>query len=75
MEQIRISLKAARINANLTQSEASKRLGINPATLMNYEKGKTVPDWDMVKKLEVVYHMPADFISFGRNFALSEGKH
>ena len=38
-----ISIKAARVNAGLTQSEASAALNINKATLISWEKGRTAP--------------------------------
>jgi len=63
----RISLKAARVNARFTQKEAAKAIGINPATLKNYELGRTVPDWNIVKKIEDTYQFPADYIFFGRS--------
>lgn len=62
----RITLEAARVNANLTQREASQRMGINRRTLQNYESGKTIPDWETVKKFEEIYHFPADYIFFGK---------
>lgn len=64
MEYPKITLKAARVNANLSQRAAADALGVNVSTIQNYETGKTVPDWDMVKLIEKVYHFPADFIIF-----------
>lgn len=65
----RISLKAARINADLSQKEAAKLLGISHATIQNYEAGNTVPDVLMSKKIEEVYKFPADYIFFGKSTA------
>lgn len=69
MEYPRITLKAARVNANLSQKAAAAALGVNVSTLQNYEEGRTVPDWDMVKRIEEVYSFPADFILFARKSA------
>ena len=42
MPQIsQISLKAARVNANLTQAEVAKRLHKSKQTITNWESGKT----------------------------------
>lgn len=60
----KITLKAARVNANLSQKDAAAALGVNVSTLQNYESGETVPDWNMVKRIEEVYGYPADFILF-----------
>jgi DNA-binding XRE family transcriptional regulator len=67
----KIQLKAARVNANLSQEEAAEKLNISKATLQNYEAGKTIPQWDMVKKIGELYKFPTDFIFFGSDYALS----
>lgn len=67
----KISLKAARVNAGFSQKEAAEKLGICVATLQNYENGDTVPNWEIVDRISAVYHLPPDFIFFGRNYALS----
>lgn len=50
-----ITLKAARINKNLTQEEAAKMIGISKESLSNYERAKSFPDVPIIKKMEVVY--------------------
>lgn len=50
-----ITLKAARINKNLTQAEAAKMLGISEKTLANYEKGISFPDIPVLKRIEDLY--------------------
>ena len=60
-----ISLKAARVNACLSQREAAKKIGISLSTLQSYEKGATVPDVLMAKKICTTYDMPEDYIFFG----------
>ena len=37
----------------------------------NYENGTTVPDWNMVKRIESVYDFPADYIFFSKKYAES----
>lgn len=69
MEKVpQITLAAARVNANMTQQEASEKLGISKATLANYESGRTVPDWDMVHKIGLVYKYPHEYIFFGNKY-------
>ena len=69
MQAQKITLKAARVNANMSQREAAAALGVNVSTLQNYESGKTIPDWGMVKRIEEVYSFPADFIIFTQESA------
>lgn len=60
----KITMAAARVNAGLSQDQASKKLDISKETLSNYENGKTRPSWNMVKRMEEVYNFPSDFIIF-----------
>ena len=66
----KITLAAARVNAGFSQEEAAIKLNISKETLSNYERGKSVPNWDMVKKIEDVYDFPTDFIFFGEELRL-----
>ena len=66
MGNIRISMKAARVNANMTQKEAAKKIGISRVTLQNYESGKTIPTWEMAAKIAEVYNFPMENIFFGK---------
>jgi transcriptional regulator with XRE-family HTH domain len=61
-----ISLEAARINAGLSQKEAAQRIGVNVATLSNWERGKTSPDVDKFKLLCAVYECPIDMMRMGK---------
>jgi DNA-binding XRE family transcriptional regulator len=62
METLKISLKAARINAGLSQKSAAKALGITSDTLRKYETGKTVPKWTVVDKMKSLYKYPFENI-------------
>ena len=55
MNVMPITLKAARINKNLTQAEAAKQIGVTVDTLGNYERGRSYPDVPVIKKMEEVY--------------------
>lgn len=70
----KISLRAARVNANLSQEEAAQKIGICKATLQKYESGLSVPDWEKVEAISRVYDFPISYISFTRILALSEQK-
>ena len=53
--ELKITLKAARVNAGLTQPEAAKRLGVTKDVISNWERHKTYPDASMIPKIELVY--------------------
>ena len=59
-----ITLKAARVNADMSQQEAAKRLGISKNTLANYEKYKTIPYIEMSKMIAALYNWSVNDIIF-----------
>lgn len=61
----KISLKAARINANLTQKEAANRIGIDESTLVRWEKHPEIVQPKYHKKISEAYNFPVDYIFFG----------
>lgn len=66
MEDFKITLKAARVNANLFQEEAAKELGISKVTLIAYESGTSSPTMEMAEKMSKLYRVPLDVLSFAR---------
>lgn len=65
--QMAIHLKAARVNAGLTQDMVVERLGINKNTLISYEKYRTMPDIETAKKLAELYGTTVDNIIWSNN--------
>lgn len=61
---MKITLKAARINANLTQKEAAKKIGVTKPTICNWENGQSYPTVIQFKKIEQVYGVSYDSINF-----------
>lgn len=61
---MKCTLRAIRINKNLTQNEAAKGIGISVETLANYEKGITSPDIINLKKIEKFYGVNYNDIIF-----------
>jgi transcriptional regulator with XRE-family HTH domain len=65
-DSIRISLKAARVNAGMTMESVCEVLNISKTTIFNWENGNTIPDADMALKLSKLYKMPLENINFYR---------
>lgn len=59
-----ISLKAARVNVNLTQDEAAKRIGVTKDTIRNWEQGKHFPPVDKLKIMLQVYNVKYEDLNF-----------
>jgi DNA-binding XRE family transcriptional regulator len=69
---MRFSLKAARVNAGLTQDFVAKTLKKSKNTIVSYEKGRSVPDIETGKALASLYGLSVNDINFlPRDCALS----
>lgn len=61
-EVIQISLAAARVNAKMTQEDVAKRMKIGKRTIINWEKGTSVPSFSDMNMLSQIYNIPVDNI-------------
>ncbi|MBQ9014917.1 MAG: helix-turn-helix transcriptional regulator [Firmicutes bacterium] len=59
-----ITLKAARINAGLTQREAAAKIGVSKQSLSAYETGKRFPGPEVIRRIEEVYGVSYSEIRF-----------
>mgnify|MGYP002626619168 CR=1 FL=1 len=59
-----ITLKAARVNKDLTQKEAAMKLGIDPDTLRKWEKAESFPNVPQIQKIENLYGLSYSEIIF-----------
>lgn len=66
-----ISLRAARVNAEMNQTEASKAIGVNINTLVKWETGKSKIDAISLRKLCKLYGVPESLIFLGDGLAKS----
>lgn len=60
----KVSLKAARVNANLEQRQVAEKLGVTTQTILAWEKGRSIPTVDKLKQLCELYECPFDMIKF-----------
>lgn len=71
----KMTMKAARVNAGLTQKEAAKRLKVSNKTLCNWENYISIPKADKIEAICALYNTQYDnIIFFTRNNALSATK-
>lgn len=62
MQDIKITLAAARVNSGLNQSEFAREMGVSLATVTNWEKGRTEPDVTQLRKISRLSGIPMDYI-------------
>lgn len=62
MENIKISLAAARVNAGLTQKDVAERMRVSRQTIVNWENGKYPPKQAQLYMLSNIYKIPQDNI-------------
>ena len=61
---VKISLRAARVNAGYSQKEAADLLGVSNKTLGNWEKGVTFPPVDKIPAICDLYGVSYDNLNF-----------
>lgn len=57
-----MTLKACRVNADLSQKQLAEKLGISRATVVNWEKGKTSPTGVQLLKISKISGIPVNYI-------------
>ena len=65
INSLQISMKAARVNANLTQQEVCKTLRISPKTLIKWEKGHDSPKVEQFRIICDLYGVNENNIRWG----------
>ncbi|MCQ9210618.1 helix-turn-helix domain-containing protein [Granulicatella seriolae] len=61
-----ITLRAARVNRDMTLLEASKYLKINKDTLTKYERDSSDIPYSLSKRMQELYEVPAENLFFGK---------
>ena len=62
MIEPKITLKAARVNAELTLDEVAEIVGKSKQSIENWENGKTPIKYSDLLKLSEIYEMPVKYI-------------
>ena len=55
-------IKELRVEHNMTQSQLAKQLNISQDTVSLWERGKSQPDVENLKKLMKIFGVSADFL-------------
>lgn len=63
-DKLTMTLRAARVNAKLTQKEAAKKVGVSPAAWSKWERGMTYPNALQIRKIEKILNIGFSDIIF-----------
>ena len=61
---MKLSMRAARVNASLTQKQAAEKIGVSCETVGLWERGKSYPSTKHIPKIEEAYGVKYDDIAF-----------
>ena len=59
---MQISLAAARVNANMTQQQVATIMGKSKQTIINWEKGRSIPGVPEIEMMARLYNISQDCI-------------
>ena len=62
MPDIKISLAAVRVNANMTQEQAANAINVSKTTINSWENGKSKIPFESLVNLCKVYNFPIDYV-------------
>lgn len=62
MQDFKISIAAARVNAGFNQPEFAEKMGVSVGTVTNWEKGRTEPSTSQLRLISELSGIPMDFI-------------
>lgn len=62
LNKLKISLAAARVNAEMTQEDVAKEMHVSKNTVVNWEKGRSEPTFSQSRELSKLYNMPLEYI-------------
>ena len=71
---MKIKLKALRVNADLTQEEAAKRMNVARETIQNWESHRTFPSVPALTRLCEMYNCTLDDVFIPSSLTESEQK-
>jgi len=75
MEDMRITIKACRVNTGMNQREFADAIGVHLNTIYNWEKGKGEPTLSQLRKISEVSTVPMGSIIVGSDsFTMNQAK-
>ena len=66
-------IEQSRRNANLTQYQLAKKLGISQKNISKYENNESVPNGLIIRDLARILEVTADYLLFGQEAVTKDG--
>ena len=66
MDEFKITIAAARVNAGLKQADVARELHVGKQTVVSWEKGYTSPTIEMAQRFCELCNIPIDRVTFLR---------
>ncbi len=70
MQEARLTLAAARVNAGYTKKEAARILGVTPNAIYQWERNMTTPRIDTAKRMADLYGITLNDIFFAKRLKI-----
>ena len=64
MEDVKITIEAARVNAHMTQEQAASALGVTRQTVSEWESRRRYPPIKRVMQMSELYKIPFEMLTF-----------
>ena len=71
MEELKITLAAARVNAGMTQEDVARKMQVSKNKVVDWEKGKKEPTISQGRQLSSLYGIPLSNIFFADKIQLN----
>lgn len=66
-KQMKMRLKACRVQAGMLIKEVAQAIGVSEMTVINWEKGISSPEVDLGLKLSLLYKIPLEYMDFTKD--------
>jgi len=70
VQEARLTLAAARVNAGYTKKEAARILGVTPNAIYQWERNMTTPRIDTAKRMADLYGITLNDIFFAKRLKI-----
>lgn len=67
LQELSLLIRNARKNAHLSQADLAKSIGVSDKSVSAYEKGRSIPPFEKLKKIAQSTHLPITYFTEEKN--------